>query len=296
MLRLFRVYVTASVAALLVSEFVLIYVCYLAATFAWLRTDAVVFLADDLGWLRIFIVVFCLLLGIYFHDLYSNLGERPRELLQQVGVVAGTAFLTEALLGYLKLKQLVVPAGPMIAGSALTIATLMAWRFAFRVLLRRMPSESVLFLGDSPLVQEIASHLDAHPEKGLTSLGFLDDSNSPAGKRLGAISDLREVVDRLHPKRIVVGLRERRSNLPVTQLLELRLSGIRIEDVLSTYEMAFERISTHEVLPPWRSLSWSGVGIDPRTPQKVTFTGVGWRREERTRGPAGSRAPAGRRG
>ena len=37
MFRLFRVYVPASVAALLASEFILIYLCYLAATFAWLR-------------------------------------------------------------------------------------------------------------------------------------------------------------------------------------------------------------------------------------------------------------------
>src|SRR5580700_3863061 len=149
MLRLFRVYVPASVAALLASEFILICLSYFAATFAWLKADAAVFLVDDLGWLRILIVVFCLMLSIYFHDLYSNLGTRPRELLQQVGIIAGTAFLTEAMLGYLKLRRLVVPAGPMIAGSALTIVTLMAWRFAFRVLLRRMPSESVLFLGDS---------------------------------------------------------------------------------------------------------------------------------------------------
>jgi exopolysaccharide biosynthesis polyprenyl glycosylphosphotransferase len=260
MLRLFRVYVPAGVAALLASEFILLYICYLAATFAWLRADAAVFLADDLGWLRILIVVLCLMLSIYFHDLYSNLGERPRELLQQVGVVAGTAFLTEAILGYLKLRQLVVPAGPMIAGSALTIAALLAWRIVFRGLLRRMPSDSLIFLGDSPVVQEIASHLDAHPEKGLTPLGFLDDSNPPTGKRLGAISDLREVVDRYHPKRIVVGLRERRSNLPVAQLLELRLSGIRIEDVLTTYEMAFERISTHELRPSQLIFSSSALG------------------------------------
>jgi exopolysaccharide biosynthesis polyprenyl glycosylphosphotransferase len=261
MLRLFRVYVSVRVAALLASEFVLIYACYLAATFAWLRGDAEVFLADEMGWLRILIVVFCLIVSIYFHDLYSNLGERPRELLQQVGVVAGTAFLTEAMLGYLKLQQLVVPAGPMIAGSALNIIALMAWRLFFsRVLLKKMRSERVLFLGDSPVVQEIASHLEAHPEKGLTPLGFLDDSNPPTGKRLGAISDLREVVERLHPKRIVVGLRERRSNLPVTQLLELRLSGIRIEDALSTYEMAFERISTHELRPSQLIFSSSDLG------------------------------------
>ncbi|HTB17358.1 MAG TPA: sugar transferase [Bryobacteraceae bacterium] len=261
MLRLFRVYVPARIAALLASEFILICLCYLTATWVWLRPGAEVFLTGDLGWLRILIVVLCLLLSIYFHDLYSNLGERPRELIQQVGVVAGTAFLTEAMLGYLRLGQLVVPAGPMIAGSALTILALMAWRLFFsRVLLTRLRSERVIFLGDSPIVQEIACHLEAHPEKGLTPLGFLDDSNPPGGNRLGAISDLLEVVERLHPKRIVVGLRERRSNLPVAQLLELRLSGIRIEDALTTYEMAFERISTHELRPSQLIFSSSELG------------------------------------
>jgi exopolysaccharide biosynthesis polyprenyl glycosylphosphotransferase len=261
MLRLFRVYVPASVAALLASEFILICLSYFAATFAWLKADAAVFLVDDLGWLRILIVVFCLMLSIYFHDLYSNLGTRPRELLQQVGIIAGTAFLTEAMLGYLKLEQLVVPAGPMIAGSALNIITLMAWRIFFsRVLLGKIRTERVIFLGDSSVLQEIASHLEAHPEKGLTPLGFLDDSHATAGKWLGAISDLREVVNQVRPQRIVVGLRERRSNLPVTQLLELRLSGIRIEDALNTYEMAFERISTHELRPSQLIFSSSDLG------------------------------------
>ena len=261
MFRLFRVYVPASVAALLASEFILICLSYLAATFAWLKADAGVFLVDDLGWLRILIVVFCLMLSIYFHDLYSNLGTRPRELLQQVGVIAGTAFLTEAMLGYLKLEQLVVPAGPMIAGSALNVMALMAWRIFFsRVLLGKIRSERVIFLGDSSLLQEIASHLEAHPEKGLTPLGFLGDSSAANGKRLGAISDLREVVNQVRPQRIVVGLRERRSNLPVTQLLELRLSGIRIEDALNTYEMAFERISTDELRPSQLIFSSSDLG------------------------------------
>jgi hypothetical protein len=253
MLRLFRVYVLASVAALLVSEFILIYACYVAATLTWLRAGGVVFLAGGLGWLGILLVALCLILSIYLQDLYSdsylNLAKSPSALLGQVGVIVGTAFLTEAILGYFNLNRLVIRAGPMIAGTALAITTWTAWRFCFKALLSNMPAESVIFLGDSPLVQEIANQLEAHPEKGLTPLGFLDDSNPPAGKRLGAISDLGEVVGRLHPKRIVVGLRERRSSLPVTQLLELRLSGIRIEDALSAHEMAFERISTHLLRP-----------------------------------------------
>jgi exopolysaccharide biosynthesis polyprenyl glycosylphosphotransferase len=57
-----------------------------------------------------------------------------------------------------------------------------------------------------------------------------------------------------------VGLRERRSHLPVIQLLELRLSGIRIEDVMATYEMAFERISTQELRPSQLVFSAGGLG------------------------------------
>ena len=214
MLRLFRVYISTRVAALLASEFILIYACYLAATFFWLRADPSAFLGDENGWWRILIVVCSLVLASYFLDLYSNL-RFSRELLQKVVLVVATAFLTEAILSYLKLPQWVVPARPMILGSALTFTALVASRFIFVLLLRKMPTEGIVFLGNSRVVQQIASHLDAHPEKGLTPLGFLDDSNSTSANRLGAISDLLAVVDRLHPKRIVVGMQERRAILPV---------------------------------------------------------------------------------
>jgi len=242
-------YVPGRVAVLLASEFLLIYSCYLVATFALLRLDGQVFLFDDNGWLRILIVDLCLIVGIYFHDLYSILRVDLRDL-QTAGVVAGVAFLAEALLSYLKLQQFVVPRRPMIAGTVLTILAVIAWRVFFNgVLLELMPSERVIFLGNSAIVQEIIRQLETRPEKGMTPLGFLDDTSTPCDQRLGGISDLREIVDRLRPDRIVVALTERRSSLPLARLLEMRLSGIRIEDALSTYEAAFERISTRELRP-----------------------------------------------
>jgi len=242
-------YVPGRVAVLLASEFLLIYSCYVVATFALLRLDGQVFLLDDNGWLRILIVTLCLIVGIYFHDLYSNLRVDLRDL-QTAGVVAGVAFLAEALFSYLKLQQLVVPRRPMIAGTALTIVAVVAWRVFFNgVLVKLMPSERIIFLGNSAIVQEIIGQLVTRPEKGMTPLGFLDDTSMPCAKRLGAISDLREIVDRLRPDRIVVALTERRSSLPLARLLEMRLSGIRVEDALATYEAAFERISTRELRP-----------------------------------------------
>jgi hypothetical protein len=72
MIRLFRVFVPASVVALLVSEFILIYACYLVAALFVFRVDPQVFLVDDDGWLRIAVVVVCLIVAVYFHDLYAQ--------------------------------------------------------------------------------------------------------------------------------------------------------------------------------------------------------------------------------
>ena len=255
MIRLFRVFIPTSVVALLVSEVILTYTCYVVATFLMMEAAPEVFLLDDNGWLRISLVVACLMLGIYFHDLYTQFRIRSRVLLlQQVIVVVGVTFLTQALLVYLRLPDLILPTWVMIVGSGLTLILLPIWRILFStVVMKAMGSERVLFLGTSSVSQEIVQYLMEHPETGLTALGYIDNVDTGAeiagAKVLGRISDLEITVDQFRPDRIVVGMAERRERLPVNQLLELRLSGIHIEDALTTYESTFGRISTRELRP-----------------------------------------------
>jgi sugar transferase (PEP-CTERM system associated) len=255
MIRLFRVFIPTSVVALLVSEVILTYTCYVIATFLIMDVAPEVFLFDDNGWLRIAIVVGCLMLGIYFHDLYTQFRIRSRILLfQQVVVVVGVTFLTQALLVYSRLQDLILPTWVMIAGSGFTLVLLPAWRIFFStVVMKAMGAERVLFLGTSSVSQEIVEYLAEHPETGLTALGYVDNVDSNAemsgAKLLGGISDLETIVGQFRPDRIVVGMAERRQRLPVNQLLELRLSGIHIEDALTTYEATFGRISTRELRP-----------------------------------------------
>jgi sugar transferase (PEP-CTERM system associated) len=255
MIRLFRVFIPTSVVALLVSEIILTYTCYVVAVFVMMDVAPEVFLLDDNGWLRIAIVVGCLMLGIYFHDLYTQFRIRSRILLfQQVIVVVGVTFLTQALLVYLRLQDLILPTWVMIVGSAMTLVLLPAWRIFFSsVVMKAMGSERVLFLGTSSVAQEIVQYLGEHPETGLTALGYIDNLDTgteiTGAKLLGRISDLETVVSQFRPDRIVVGMSERRQRLPVNQLLELRLSGIHIEDALTTYEATCGRISTRELRP-----------------------------------------------
>ena len=255
MIRLFKVFVPTSVVCLLVSEVILIFTCYVVATMIVLSVDPQVFLLYANGWVRVAIVVICIIMGIYFNDLYTLFRIKSRVLLmQQLCVVVGIAFLGQALLGYLRLQDLLLPVWLMIAGSSLVLVFLPVWRILYTgVVFKAMGSERVLFLGTSSVVQEIGQHLAEHPEIGLAVLGYVDNVDShiqfAGGEALGQISDLREIVDSLKPDRIVVGMAERRQRLPVNQLLELRTSGIPIEDALTTYEATFGRISTRGLRP-----------------------------------------------
>jgi exopolysaccharide biosynthesis polyprenyl glycosylphosphotransferase len=63
------------------------------------------------------------------------------------------------------------------------------------------------------------------------------------------MNDVRDAVAEYRPDRIVVGAMERRGALPIDQLLELRFSGIPIEDSAATYETVFHRVSLRELRP-----------------------------------------------
>ena len=89
MVRLFRVFVPTSVVTLLLSEIVLIFSCYILACFFTLDSDPGVFLLYEGGLARITLVVSCVMLGIYFHDLYEHVRIKSRTLLFQQMLDAG---------------------------------------------------------------------------------------------------------------------------------------------------------------------------------------------------------------
>src|SRR5579871_3287583 len=132
MIRIFKVFIPASVIALLISETILIFACYCLASFLVLDVDPQVFLLYDNGWPRIAIVVVCLMIGIYFHDLYTQFRIKSRILLvQQFCLIVGIAFLTQAALSYLKLPEWTLPKWLMIVGSGLTLVFLPVWRLLY---------------------------------------------------------------------------------------------------------------------------------------------------------------------
>lgn len=261
MIRLFRVFIPTSVLGLLFSEFILIYACYIAGAFLFPLFinadpyDPQMFFLSDGGFFRIGIIVASIMAGIYFHNLYGQLRIRSRiQLVEQLCLTVGIACFTQAFLVYIKKPEWAVPRFLMIFGSVLTLILLPAWRMFYgTVVISALGFQRLLFLGTSKTIREIGSYVVDHPELGMMTIGYVDnidpDSELPGGKWLGCVEDLNAVVENYKPDRIVVGLSERRERLPVQELLDLRLSGMSIEQALHAYETTFGRVCTRELRP-----------------------------------------------
>jgi sugar transferase (PEP-CTERM system associated) len=272
MIRIFRVSIPTSTVALIVSEIVLIFSCFLVASYLVLDVDPEVFLFYDEGLSRIFIVVLSVMLGLYFQDLYIELRVRSRILLlQQVCLAVGIMFLLQALITYLN-PSLMLSRWLLVLGSGLILILVPILRTLYsRIILSAFGAQRVLFLGASEAVQDIVRQLREKPHMGIVPVGYLDEDCTAGDERagvrvLGKLTDLADAVAKHQPDRIVVGITERRNVLPMNDLLDLRFAGVQIEEAASLYESVTGRVSIKE-LRPSQLIFTTDLGPRPRSIQ-----------------------------
>lgn len=257
MIRVFRVFIPTSVIALLISEVILLFLCFVVALMLVTDVDPEFILFYDGGLPRITIAVVSILTGLYFQDLYTELRIRSRIYLwQQFSMAVGLAFLVQAMSTYVN-PTLILPRWVMIYASGFILVLMPAWRVLyFRLVLTSLHAPPMLLLGSSPVLAEIGRRLHERIEMGFRVIGYLDDEASPGTNPdmgrvpcLGKLSDVRAVAAAHKAERIVVGMSERRARLPVYDLLDLRLSGIHVEEAAALYESCFGRVSTRDLRP-----------------------------------------------
>ena len=253
----------------MISEILLAFGCYILAALQTEGISAGIYLLYDDGLTRIGIVVLSIVIGVYLNDLYSNVIVVSRTLLvQQFCLSVGIAFIAQALLSYVY-PILILPRWQMILGSLLVLFLLPAWRMTYsEVAMRILGRQRVLFLGSGEMLQKIAERMLERPEIGMESIGHLANDCSPdadpgPGPHLGATAEVREAWEKHRPDLIAVGLNERRGQMPILTLMELRLAGVRIEDAASLYEVVMGRVSLG-ALRPSHLVFTSEMGPNPR--------------------------------
>ena len=122
-------------------------------------------------------------------------------------------------------------------------------RIAGKVRRRRRP-QRVLVVGGGPLADQVVAELDARPDLRQNVIGLLDESPYPPRSRsLGDVRDLDRIVKEARPDRVIVALGSRRGRMPLRALLDLRVSGIAVEDGAEVYERLTGKIAIEALTP-----------------------------------------------
>jgi sugar transferase (PEP-CTERM system associated) len=88
-------------------------------------------------------------------------------------------------------------------------------------------------------------------------VGFIDDDPAMVGRSIvnprviGTPTDILRLVRDQRIDRIVVGLSDRRGKLPIDELLQAKLSGVRVEESETIYERLTGKILLDDLKPSW---------------------------------------------
>jgi sugar transferase (PEP-CTERM system associated) len=213
-------------------------------------------------WSRMALVTVVCGLCLYLNDLYEfRIVHQRSSLLAHMMQAVGIAALALAFIYFIAPP---VRFGRGIAFSAVPFIflLLLSWRLSVNAtnLLAR-GAERVLFLGTAEAGISLVRHMLAHPEYNVRVVGFLDEHGEDIGKSLvnpciiGATAEVEEIVAREKIDRVVLSLKDRRGRTPVRQLLNLKLSGVKVEEVHSSFERISGRIPLEHLSPSWLILA-----------------------------------------
>lgn len=254
MIRLFQVFFPTGVFALLLSELVLCTGCYVLATYLVYTPYWDLYLINDGGWWSLVPVVFTVVLTFYYQDMYVNLRIQSRTLLlQQLSLAIGVALLVQSLLNYGRV-ELMMPRQIMLVGSIFSVVALGSYRLIYAShVIGMLGRQRLLLVGRSEVLEDITRKIEERVELGMRVVGFVDDEETPGELGgtpwLGRLGEIRRIVEQTKPDRVVVGMTDRRGQLPMMELLDLRFQGLAIETAATAYETVFTRLSIKELQP-----------------------------------------------
>jgi lipopolysaccharide/colanic/teichoic acid biosynthesis glycosyltransferase len=132
-------------------------------------------------------------------------------------------------------------------------------------------------VGMCPSLVEMSAYIGAHPELGLQVIGYVDDGEAAphsagAGKLLGPINILHRIAAESAADRLVVGFTERRGQMPIADLLQLRYGGMAIDEAAAAYEQLCGRVLLGELRPAEMLLG----AFRPRAKRMVYQTIAHW--------------------
>ena len=262
MIRLFNVYYPVRTLVLLAGEALVVWTSFVLGTMlrnrdSWLllNVDGGYLLALDRSLrgsqLKILAVTAVVLLLSHWFDLYdsSHLGAKWEETFRLL-LVLGLLGMMLSALGFI-FPSLLPGNDAALVGLIILIFTLFCWRGIYSWMVKQpFLRERIYVLGTGERAERLVRGLRQRAELGIEVVGW-------TGTMQGALtldsvaSHLAERVRYDHPHRVIVAMPDRRGTIPVQELLQLRLDGVKIEEATSWLEKISGRIEVEQLYPSW---------------------------------------------
>jgi sugar transferase (PEP-CTERM system associated) len=251
LIRLFNVYIPVRTLVLLIGEALIVWTSFLLGAVYELREDSYLVLNYEGGYLKIFGVTVLVLLCSHWLDLYDTARLNTKgELYFRLLMVPGVLAFILAGVAYVRPDYLLGSGSSAVGLLILTVA-LFGWRLGFTWLVQ-LPIlvERVYVLGTGERAQRVVLGLRQNPEIGVEIASW-------TGKMEGAVTresvaaHLMEIVHKQKVHRVIVAMPDRRGTIPMPELLQLRMQGIKIEEATSWLEKISGKIEVENLYPSW---------------------------------------------
>jgi sugar transferase (PEP-CTERM system associated) len=249
-IRLFKVYYPLRTLVLLAGEALIVWVSFVLGTM--LRSqDSWLLLNVEGGYVKIFVVTAVVLLLSHWLDLYDSSSlDRNWEQVFRILLVIGSVTLALAAVALL-FPELMLGSRSTLPGIIILIVMLSCWRGAYSWMVKQpFLRERVYVLGTGERAERLVNGLRRRSTLGIDVVGWTGNVEGEL-TRESVAANLLEVAGGRGLHRVIVAIPDRRGTLPVEELLELRLGGVRVEEATSWLEKISGRIEVEQLYPSW---------------------------------------------
>ena len=260
MIRLFKVYYPARTLLLLAVETLIVWVSFVLGTMVLSRQDWLLRLNNELfiegGFVKILAVTAIVLLVSHGLDLYdsASLGAKWDQILRLFKVLGAVAFALAAVsLAYKRFLpgREFLPRDSALVGLVILTFAMLAWRaIYFWLVQQRYFRERVYVLGTGDRAKRLLDGLQQRSELGIEVVGWTGNIEGELTRETVA-AHLVGLARGRGVHRVIVAMPDRRGTLPVEELLDLRLAGVRVEEATSWLEKIYGRIEVDQLYPSW---------------------------------------------
>jgi len=259
-IRLFKVYYPVRTLVLLAVETLIVWMSFVLGTMVRNGQDWQLLLNNELfiegGFIKIFAVTAIVLLFSYGLDLYdsSTLGgesDQAVRLFMVLGLVALSLSGVVAVYHRFLPGHEFLPRESALVSFIILTFTLLGWRYAYSWLTQQHYfRERVYVLGTGDRAQRLVDGLQKRSELGVEVVGWTGNIQGEL-TRDGVAAHLIGIATEKGVHRVIVAMLDRRGTLPVEELLDMRLAGVKIEEATSWLEKISGRIEVEQLYPSW---------------------------------------------